>query len=395
MKHGNSMLQYAEMIRKNNKSYGNFLRGCKTPSTRISYVSWMKRFIQFLADNRYVSNEQNYDELLDLNTEQITDYLIAWAEHLDQSNVVPKTISSMLSSPELFFEMNRKLWHKKLVRRGIGKDGREQPGRVPITNEEIRSMLEATKKLRTKAFVHFISSTGIRPGAIVDPILRIKHLVDMPNPNNPTHDLKWCYAIRIYDESREGYWGFLTPESRKALDRYFSSRKLNGENLTSESPIFSNVSNNKIKHFESASARTMIYKLIKITGMSRKKIGSRYDKAVMNMFRKRFNTIMKLNNDVNSNIVEKLMAHKRGLDGTYLQPTREECFREFVKAIPQLTIDSTEKLKLENEKKQEKIDQLEARTKEVIEKTKINEKLEERVKKMEEMLMRSNFPETN
>jgi len=51
----------------------------------------------------------------------------------------------------------------------------------------------------------------------------------------------------------------------------------------------------------------------------------------------------KLNNDVNSNIAEKLMAHKRGLDGTYLQPTREECFAEFLKAIPQLTIDDSER----------------------------------------------------
>ena len=39
----------------------------------------------------------------------------------------------------------------------------------------------------------------------------------------------------------------------------------------------------------------------------------------------------------------------------------ERCFKEFVKAIPQLTIDSTERLKLENKKKQEKIDQLESR----------------------------------
>ena len=61
------------------------------------------------------------------------------------------------------------------------------------------------------------------------------------------------------------------------------------------------------------------------------------------MFRKRFNTILKINNDVNSNIAEKLMAHKKGLDGVYLQPTREECFNEFVKAILQLTVDDSQR----------------------------------------------------
>jgi len=41
------------------------------------------------------------------------------------------------------------------------------------------------------------------------------------------------------------------------------------------------------------------------------------------------------------------MAHKSGLDGTYLQPTREECFTEFLKAVPGLTVDPTEKQKFE------------------------------------------------
>ncbi len=113
------------------------------------------------------------------------------------------------------------------------------------------------------------------------------------------------------------------------------------------------------------------------------------------MFRKRFNTILKLNNDINSNIAEKLMTHKRGLDGTYLQPTREECFREFVKAIPQLTVNPIDRLKLENEKKQEKIDQLEAKTLEVLEKTKTNEDLENRIKRMEDIMMKTNFVENN
>jgi len=50
------------------------------------------------------------------------------------------------------------------------------------------------------------------------------------------------------------------------------------------------------------------------------------------------NTILKLESKVNSNIAEKIMGHKNGLDGVYLSPTREECFKEFVKGIDQLTI---------------------------------------------------------
>jgi len=78
---------------------------------------------------------------------------------------------------------------------------------------------------------------------------------------------------------------------------------------------------------------------------------------------------LKINSDVNSNIAEKLMAHQNGLDGVYLTPTREECFAEFVKAIPKLTVGKAEKLSLklaESEaEKDNKIKKLESEMKEV------------------------------
>ena len=75
---------------------------------------------------------------------------------------------------------------------------------------------------------------------------------------------------------------------------------------------------------------------------------------------------MKLDNAVNSNITEKLMAHKKGLDGTYLQPTQQECFNEFVKAVPELTVDDSarkqfeiDKVNNENSELQKKVDEIE------------------------------------
>ena len=100
-------------------------------------------------------------------------------------------------------------------------------------------------------------------------------------------------------------------------------------------------------------------KLYKKSGIIREKKGNRFDLALTYGFRKRFNTILKLENDVNSNVAEKLMAHKRGLDGTYLQPTREECFKEFLKAIPQLTIDDSARKQFELDKIQKEKSQLE------------------------------------
>ena len=101
--------------------------------------------------------------------------------------------------------------------------------------------------------------------------------------------------------------------------------------------------------------------MLKKAGVQRVKTGNRFDKATIYGFRKRFNTILKLNNDVNSNIAEKLMAHKKGLDGAYLKPTREECFTEFLKAVEQLTIsdESRDKIKINTlEKEKSEVEEL-------------------------------------
>jgi len=78
------------------------------------------------------------------------------------------------------------------------------------------------------------------------------------------------------------------------------------------------------------------------------------------------------------NIAEKLMAHKRGLDGSYLKPTREQCFAEFVKAIPELTISDQARLKAENMKLVEEKSEL-AKIKAEVEELKKIRKKEDKV----------------
>lgn len=239
------------------------------------------------------------------------------------------TIKNYLSGPKLFFDMNRKFYHKKILAKMIPemeKEGNEKP----YTTEDIKVMLSTTTIKRTKAMIHFFASTGARPNVLEDPVLRLRHLHDMP---------MGCKAVFLYEGSREEYWAFLTPEATIALDQYLEERRQAGENITPESPVFANrPSRFRTSHLSSNAARAIMSYLIKKAGIVRFKTGERFDKAAIYGFRKRFNTILKTNNNINYNIAEKLMAHKNGLDGVYLKPTREQCFAEFVKAIPELTI---------------------------------------------------------
>jgi site-specific recombinase XerD len=328
----------------------------KSPETLKIYMYSLNEFMEFIKI-------KGHDEITQLDTDTIQTHLENWVMHLSDKGLKSNSIRGKLSAVELFLEMNRVIYHKKVLRKLIPSSDYVPGGEKPFTTEDIQKFLKSTTKLRTKAFVLFLTSTGMRPGGIVDPILKLKHIEEMP------HD---CTAVRIYDGSREGYWAFLTPEATSSLDNYLNSRKRNGERLTPESPIFTNSERpHKMKknlHMSEKSAKQMMQRLIITAGVERIKEGNRYDKASIYGFRKRFNTILKLNNDVNSNVAEKLMAHKKGLDGAYLQPTKEECFKEFSKAIEQLTIsdESRNKIKIKNlETEKSTTEKLETRVKEL------------------------------
>ncbi len=353
------MITYAQRLSKSSTAFRNFSRGINTDSTISCYTNYLMNFMEFHKLG------EDYDSLVKKDTKEIDILITDYLDSMVLRDVKGITQRGHLMGIERLFIMNDCIFHKERIRLGIKKDDVIPGGTVPITTDELWLMLSSTKSLRTKCIVHFLADTGMRPAGLSDPILRMKHLYELATPKKDK-----CYGLKIYEGSKSGYWSFLTPETTILLDAYFEQRKIKGQRLTDESPIF--VNTRKIGKFsENVSdgyARYIIYNLIAQSGIQRTRVSKhRFDKAAMYMFRKRFNTILKLNNDVNSNIAEKLMAHKRGLDGTYLQPTREECFAEFVKAIPDLTIDPTNRQKLELQEKQNEIDSLEEKSKKIVE----------------------------
>lgn len=347
-----------------------------------TYAYSLSRFMDFLVSEKKLQNTESFKKLISYKPKIMVELIKNWIFILsegddDRSKITSSAIKTMLFGVIAFFETNEFEWNPKRVLNSIPREDRILGGKIPATNNDVVNMLNSTNLILEKSLIHFISSTGIRPGAVSDPVLRMKHLDKMKNGS---------YSITVYDESKEGYWAFLTPEAANTLDRYFEQRTQKGEKLDDESPIFRNKITNEIIPLSSSAARKICYKLIDKGGIKRIKYGNRYDKAVVTMFRKRFNTILKLNNDVNSNIAEKLMAHKRGLDGVYLQPTKEECFREFIKAIPQLTVDPTERQKIEIENKQKKIDELEEKTATIDDQEKMIRQLQEEQKRQAKLL---------
>ncbi|MGY5148646.1 MAG: tyrosine-type recombinase/integrase [Candidatus Nitrosopumilus sp. bin_68KS] len=315
-------------------AWDNFVSAINNDKTLENYVRALNEFMTF-------HKLKTYDDFISQPVNEIQDLLKEWINHLKSKNLKGNSISTKLNPVELMLEMNEIVWAKRKIKKMIPKSVHEKGGKRPITSEEIQSLLKTTNDFRMIAIIHFLASTGTRPAVITDPPLQFKHLKKLTDE---------CYTVKIYDESSEGYWAFLTPEASSSMDAYIRTRKLNGEHIDESSYLFAtkpNARTRKNDYLSTQSVAKALSKLYKKAGIIREKNGNRFDLAITYGFRKRFNTILKLNNDVNSNIAEKLMAHKRGLDGTYLQPTREECFSEFLKAVSGLTIDPTEKQKIE------------------------------------------------
>lgn len=359
-------LDYADKMAKKYTSYNNFVRSTKTNATKANYAESLRRFVNF-------HKVTNYDKLLKWDTEEITDKLLDWVDSMTDAGLKGVTIRAQLSGPELFFEMNRKLWHKRIVRKRIPSDEEVPGGDDPYTTEDITRMLSSTKQPRSIALIHFLASCGIRPAGFTDPVLKMKHLQEIED----------CFSVEIYAGTKFAYWVFLTPEASKAMRNYLEWRELKKITTSPESPLFVSFKKkprknkkrktNYYEYLTDSNVDSIVRHLLINAGISRKKVSSeRYDKAALYGFRKRYNTILKETDNINLQVAEKIMAHKTPkeikLDKNYFRPTRERCFVEFKKAIKELTVDPSERKEVENQKlrvENTEIHQLKNRTSEL------------------------------
>lgn len=312
-----------------------FENSIKSKETLRIYKYNLDRFLEW-------AKAKDYDSLLKVPDQQLQVMLEDYLFYL-KKKVSPNSIAPILAPIELFLTLNEKEYKFKKLRK-MYPGTVKKTGSSAYTTKDIQKMLYGTKKKRSRALLLFLASTGARIGVVDD--LKLKHLIEMPSG---------CKGVLFYEGTNEEYWGFLTPESSNALNEYLEERRKDGEIIDQTSPLFrSDYRLGKLpaKPLSIYGAKGVIRRLVS-NEVDRIKTGKRYDKQADHGFRKRFNTILKLNHNVNPNMTEKLMGHKNGLDGVYLTPTREECFTEFQKAITDLTIDDSERLKARNQKLEE------------------------------------------
>ena len=214
-------------------------------------------------------------------------------------------------------------------------------------------MLTAISNLKFRCVIHMLSASGMRIGVFEE--LQLKHIQDIPNG---------CKSVLVHDDDKSDYTTFIHHEAVEALDEYLAYRTRLGERLTRKSWLI--VSNDYNKPALTSTLQTCMSRYAHKDSNEVKKRG-RFETMACHGFRKRFNTILKSNPNINVNIAEKLMAHSTTipLDNVYFKPAIEQLFEEYQKAIPDLMIDDKYRLLKQIEKKDEKINELNEKDNEI------------------------------
>lgn len=297
------------------------------------YTFLVEKFIKY-------HNLKDFDSVVSLDKKEIQKLVETYVIHIKKT-VSPNTVPSQANAIKTFLEANDIDLNWRKIKR-LYPAMVKRSGSSAYSTNDVKRMLEVSTQIRNKAIIHFLASTGARIGAL--PELKLKHLRDMPLD---------CKMVTVYEDSTEEYQTFLTPEAALALENYFEQRKKNGEILDDESPLFREryqLGFAKPKAITKRAIQGILTRAATNSAIRGQKKNGRYSEQLAHGFRKRFDTILKLNKNVNDNIIEKMMGHKRGLDGTYLQPTIEQMFEEFKNGIIDLTIsdEARDKVKIQS-----------------------------------------------
>ena len=320
-----------------------FEQAIKSEATKKAYQYQLNKF-------RTWAKIKNYDGLLQAPQKQIQEMLEDYVMYLKKT-VSANSIPIYFAPIELFYVMNDVNLNFKKIRKLFPDKVKKGNGRG-YTRDEIQDILQNCKTFRSKALVHLFASSGVRLGAI--PGMQLRHMSKIED----------SYCILIYEGDKEEDFVFTTPEATKMLDLYLDERKNDGEYLNADSPLFRIVYRLGIEKPKPCTDDDLTHVMGRLVStIKRKRTGKtkRFDVAKNHGFRKFFATVIKNTDGINPTMTEKLINHIGivQLDGSYYKPTKEQMFESYKKAIPELTIDNSERLQVKNEKLEKEKSELE------------------------------------
>ena len=344
------------------ESINKYLKKAKSPSTLKNWKYSLNEFFDFIKIHP--------DDFIKLENTTIEDLIESYVDHLNdrvkQNEVNPNSIVTLVHPLKNFLIFNRvgnmsDAW----VRIKASFPQKKRSADVKYSEIELQKMYNIAD-FREKAVLGLLMS-GMRRGGIHS--LRLRDI-------KPIED--WA-AVRVYADTIEEYYAFVTPQGYRDIQAYLDFRKRNGENITQDSPLIRRnfqpecagewIDEHDVKHSVepihtvSGTAEIIIH-LVRKAGISGNSHNTktRHKTMTCHGFRKYFNTVCKTSG-MDSERVEMLMGHANSsLSGHYwrlptneaeMSPQEQNLFKtiknEFRRCIPELTIGESEILKIKNQ----------------------------------------------
>ena len=328
-------------------------------------------------------NIKTFEQLLSIPVAESERMLMDYLLELKQDDLSSSCINLNFCSMKLFYFMNDVRINKEKIGKFLGESKKKNVNRG-YNHDEIKKLLDAAD-IRMKVVISVLASTGMRIGALTPLKLSQVKKVAGTEGNSKIQISEQqgvdagltrqatttnIYKFIIYENTREEYITFCTPECADYIDSYFEYRTRCGEQLKEDSYLireqfdvndFEQI-RKKGRQISQDTLSNIIHSLTVITGIrqiNRQYTGRERTKIpVAHGFRK-FWTTSVIHAKINPEIREMLLGHGIGLAGAYYRPSESDMIKEFMKCCNDLTINPENRLRKqvsELEQKQSEID---------------------------------------
>lgn len=294
----------------------------------------------------------------DLVTKIIMQYIKKDIELVRAGKLSPNTVPNHVKPIRALLDSNSVPLHWKSLTK-LYPRARPTGDDRAYTREEMQKMIEASPDITDKIIIQMFSSGGFRLEAW--DFFTWKDVVFFKNADGSFNGA----ALFVYRGDPESYWTFLTPECCYTLENYREIWKSQiGRYPKDDEPLLKTVKYRTIRRLRSSGVKKRVQTFVKKIGLRPPLPAGKKNHEVKldHGFRKYFNTMMR-RAKVAYLDKEDMMGRPVGLERHYERYVEEdfERFAEYKKAIPFLTISDEERLRLENQTKDAKIQEIESK----------------------------------
>ena len=348
-----------------------FTQSTKSERTRYVYACKLRQILcEYMAGVLSGTFEERASELLDRgrkNPKWTCGLMLNLAHRLrertalekdDPEYLSPTSVNGNFAPLQKLFETNDVALPWKRVRSTLPEvETYETRG---WTRDEIRRMLRHARGTMDRAIILIMASSGVRIGGME---LKWRHIIPFYGDGGDLREGRGileeeedasrpvaCAMLRVYGNTSAEYAAFITPEAYGAVQDYRAVWAREAGREPKPSDPFLKRAGPSVAGLTSNGIKQRAYKAIWSAGLrgSQTKEGRRYNVPGMNGFRRFCNKAMKDATSADSPISslikkERMLGHSGlvRLDKSYFKTTPSELAKEYLDAVPGLTIHET------------------------------------------------------